>query len=99
MAKGRTNKEVIGGIEYNKTVLYKVPKGAKVYEVRIIQSIEYYCSGAITCTSNVPGYELRGNYSSDVLRLINENYKRVEELINEDYTMDRRITIVKYIAR
>lgn len=99
MAKRRADKEVIGGIEYKKDVLCKVPKGAKVYEVMIIQSIEYYCSGAITCTSNVPGYELRGNYSSDILRLINENYKRVEELINEDYTMDRRITIVRYIAR
>ena len=99
MAKGRVDAEVIGGIEYKKRVLSKVPEGAKVYEVMIIQSIEYYCSGAITCTSNVPGYELRGNYSSDVLRLINENYKRVEELISEDYTMDTRITIVRYIAR
>lgn len=99
MAKGRADREVIEGIEYKKRVLSKVPKGAKVYEVMTIQSIEYYCSGAITCTSNVPGYELRGNYSSDVIRLINENYKRVEELINEDYTMDRRITIVRYIAR
>lgn len=77
----------------------KAPKGAKIYEVRTIQSIEYYCSGPITCTSNVPGYELRGSYSSEVLRLINKNYQRIEELVNEDYKMDRRITIVRYIEK
>ena len=92
-------KEVIGGIEYEKEVYAKAPKGAKIYEVRIIQSIEYYCSGPITCTSDVPGYELRGSYSSDVLRLINKKFKRIEELVNEDYKMDRRITIIRYIEK
>lgn len=92
-------KEVIGGIEYEKEVYAKAPKGAKIYEVRIIQSIEYYCSGPITCTSDVPGYELNGSYSSDVLRLINKKYKRIEELVNEDYKMDRRITIIRYIEK
>ena len=97
MKKDKTG--IIGRKEYKKEIYAKAPKGAEVYEVKIIQSIEYYCSGPITCFSNVPGYELNGSYSSEVLRLIKKKYKLIEELTHEDYKMDIRITIYKYIEK
>ena len=46
MKKDKT--EIIQGKEYKKEVYEKAPKGAEVYEVKIIQSIEYYCSVVIS---------------------------------------------------